>query len=164
MVFVAIAALNFGAIRAWSQLRLIHGIGPAGHSITLINNTVDILVLGGLPMANVLVIGQLLGLRRQGSRPRPFLWGFEALGVVALVLFIAWASFFTESSVMPRLYPVLTPFDRMVRANWPGAPAPILNNVVTAVLLGLPQLTLALVGGLVFGMFGRSGRAHRTRE
>ncbi len=58
MVFVAIAALNFGAIRALSNIRT-----------PLNNNTIDVLSLGALPMANVLAVGILTGQQRRGSTP-----------------------------------------------------------------------------------------------
>ena len=50
MALVALFALNFGAIRAWSHLRVGHGIGANGRSITVIDNTYDELFLGSLPM------------------------------------------------------------------------------------------------------------------
>ena len=53
MVFVAIVALNFGAIRA------SFGFEPY---------VAQALLLGALPMANVLAGGILIGQRRPGSR------------------------------------------------------------------------------------------------
>ena len=64
MVAVAIAALNLAVIR------VLLG-SPVG----------ELVVLGALPMANVLAVGLLIGLRRRGSRP--FLLGFEAFGAMA---------------------------------------------------------------------------------
>ena len=78
MVAVAIAALDFAAIGA------ILGSGTGDFGIFLL--------LGALPMANVLAVGILIGQRRPGSRP--FLLGFEAFGAMALALYIALVSFF----------------------------------------------------------------------
>src|SRR4051794_21903333 len=69
MVAVAIAALDFAAIRASLEFR-----------------EAVLLVLGALPMANVLAVGILIARQRPGSRP--FLLGFEAFGAMALALFI----------------------------------------------------------------------------
>ena len=54
----------------------------------------SLLILGALPMANVLAVGILIGQRRPGSRP--FLLGFEAFGAMALALYVALASFFGD--------------------------------------------------------------------
>ncbi len=78
MVAVAIAAFDFGAIRAM--------FGSWGHS----------LLLGALPMANVLAVGILVGQQRPGSRP--FLLGFEVFGAMALAFYVvAYAWFFPKS-------------------------------------------------------------------
>ena len=73
MVAVAIFAVDLAAIRA------MLGFPEVG-----------LAVLGGLPMANILVVGNLVGRQRPGSRP--FLIGFEAFGVMALAIFVAFAS------------------------------------------------------------------------
>ena len=80
MVFVAIVALNFVAIRRYVDLRIPLQRGILG--------------LGALPMANVLAVGLLIGQRRPGTHP--FLLGFEAFGAVALALYVAGACLFTE--------------------------------------------------------------------
>jgi len=84
MVFIALAALDFRAIRAMPE------IGPP---------TSELLVLGALPMANVLALGLLIGQRRPGSRP--FLLGFEAFGVMASALYVALVSFSPQTVVIP---------------------------------------------------------------
>src|SRR5437867_3038453 len=65
MVLVAIAALNFAAIRVASNYR---------------EPTRDLLVTGALPMANVLVVGLLMGCHYRQSRR--FLWGLEVFGSI----------------------------------------------------------------------------------
>ncbi len=64
MVAVAIAGIDFGVIR------------------TLLAEL--FLVMGALSMANVLVVGLLIAQQRPSSRP--FLWGFEVFGAMALAL------------------------------------------------------------------------------
>lgn len=88
MVAVAIAALDFTAIRAL--------LGPYTNSLEY--QKTMLLLLGALPMANVLAVGMLIGQRRPASRP--FLLGFEAFGAMALALSIALASCFPEEVVM----------------------------------------------------------------
>ena len=86
MVAVAIVALDFMVIRRSVDYRT-----PTG----------DFLLVGALPMANMLAIGTLVGQRRPGSRP--FLLGFVAFGAMALAVFVAGAIFFTDQLVMPYL-------------------------------------------------------------
>jgi hypothetical protein len=143
MVFVAIAALDFRAIRAVSDIRSRTN-----------NNGIDILVLGALPMANVLAVGLLTSLRRRGHRP--FLLGFEAFGAAALVLYIALVGFFAEEAVMPYLYLILKPLERTI-----GLHTPIFYSI-TAVMLGLPQLAFALIGGVLSRQVGIVERPDRT--
>jgi presenilin-like A22 family membrane protease len=67
MVFVALSALDFTAIRAVFDHR---------------GRTSYLLGLGAMSMANVLVVGLLVGHRSRGGRR--FLIGFEAFGTMAL--------------------------------------------------------------------------------
>ena len=99
MIFVAIAALNFGVIRIWSDFKRVDIYNET--STWILNRSDyhnmlvdDALVTGALPMANVVVVGLLTGLRRR--RSRPFLSGFEVFGAMALALYVAGAIFFTE--------------------------------------------------------------------
>jgi hypothetical protein len=71
MVAVAIAGINFAAIRALLDLN-----GTAA----------QLLLVGALPMANVLIVGIMIA--RQRVRSRPFLLGFEVFGAIALALYI----------------------------------------------------------------------------
>ena len=154
MIFVAIAALNFGALRIWSDFKRADIYNET--STWILNRSDyhnmlvdDALVTGALPMANVLVVGLLIGLRRR--RSPPFLSGFEVFGATALALYVAGAIFFTEELVMPYLNLVLKPLARTIGIR------PFLSTVkllilasVAAVMLGLPQLAFALIGGFLF--------------
>jgi hypothetical protein len=97
-------------------------------------------------MANVLTVGLLIGRRRGGGRP--FLLGFEAFGAAALMLDLALVGFFAEGSVMPYLYLVLKPLARTI-----GLHVPVFY-AIAAVMLGLPQLAFALIGGILSRRFG----------
>lgn len=68
MVAVAIAAINFGVMREVVGSRSSRNI---------------VLLLGSLPMANVLMVGVLINQRRPGWRP--FLLGFEVFGAMGWV-------------------------------------------------------------------------------
>jgi hypothetical protein len=96
-------------------------------------------------MANILTVGLLIGRRHRGSRP--FLLGFEAFGAAALVLYLALVGLFAEGSVMPYLYLVLKPLAKTI-----GLHIPVFYSV-TAVMLGLPQLAFALIGGVLSRQF-----------
>jgi hypothetical protein len=129
MVAVAIAAFDFGAIRAM--------FGSWGHS----------LLLGALPMANVLAVGILVGQQRPGSRP--FLLGFEVFGAMALAFYIvAYAWFFPESHELVDSYlaPWLELMEKAIGRNPPFAFVPIVW-FGTVLMLGWPQVAFALIGG-----------------
>jgi hypothetical protein len=131
MVAVAIAAFDFMVIR-----RLVDYRTPTG----------DFLLLGALPMANVLAIGMLVGQRRPGSRP--FLLGFVAFGAMALAVFVAGAIFFTDELVMPYLALVLRPMVTIIGQRPPVVLIPIWFSCAVF-MLGLPQLAFALLGGFL---------------
>jgi hypothetical protein len=139
MVAVAFAALDFAAIRALLP----------GHANALDDQRGVCLLLGALPMANVLAVGMLIGQRRPASRP--FLLGFEAFGAMALVLFIALATCFPREVVIPYFAPFVAPVERFIG---PGRPLyiPIGGLVVAVVLVG-PQVVFALVGGFLSRRF-----------
>ena len=82
MVVVAIVALDLVAIRALLGFRSLMG---------------ELLILGALPMANVLAVGLLIGQRRPGNRP--FLLGFVPFGAMSLALYVAMATSFPREIV-----------------------------------------------------------------
>jgi hypothetical protein len=132
MVFVALAALDFTAIRAVFDYR-----GPTSY----------LLGIGAMPMANVLVVGLLVGHRRRGGRR--FLIGFEAFGAMALGAYVVSSSLFAEELVIPYLRLVFTPFllylDNVTRMSLQSYLA--IYYLILAVLLGLPLLAFGLIGG-----------------
>jgi hypothetical protein len=134
MVAVVIAALDFGAIRALLDPRMNGPGRPPG----------ILLLLGALPMANVLAVGVLIGQRRPGSRP--FLLGFETFGAMALAVFVALAICFAREVVIPYMAPFLYPVETIIGPGRPVLYIPICGFVVL-VVLGLPQLVFALIGG-----------------
>ncbi len=146
MVFVAITAINFGAIRGCTDFKSAHE--DDFHYTFMI----DALGTGILPMANILAVALLIRLRRRGSRP--FLSGFAVFGATALALYVAVASFFAEELVMRYLHLVLAPL-----WNTLGGPSAFGTVVIlimystAAVMLLLPQVTIALIGGFLFRLF-----------
>ena len=139
MVAVAIVALDFGAIRA---------LLPR-HASALDDQRGVLLLLGALPMANVLAVGMLIGQRRPGSRP--FLLGFEVFGAMALAFFIALASCFPREVVVPYFAPFVAPVEWFIG---PGHPFYIpIGGLVVAVMLIGPQVVFALVGGVLSRRF-----------
>jgi hypothetical protein len=143
MAFVAIAALNFTAIRAVWEYK-----------------PYDLLAIGALPTANVLVVGLLIAYRRRGSRP--FLLGFEAFGAIALAVYIAGMSLFPKELGLPFIDLVVKPYVTTFGPILTTGYIVILYSLV-AVILGLPQLALAVLGGLFSLRFWASERPDRTR-
>ena len=139
MVAVAIAALDFAAIRT---------LLPR-HANVLDDQRGMCLLLGALPMANVLAVGMLIGQRRPASRP--FLTGFEVFGAMALAIFIALAIGFPREVVIPYFAPFVAPVERFIG---PGRPFYIpIGGLVVAVVLVAPQMVFALVGGVLSRRF-----------
>jgi hypothetical protein len=139
MFAVAIAALDFAAIREWS------------HSVRG-----DFLVVGALPMANVLAVAMLVTRRRPGSRP--FVLGFVSFGMLALTVYVALTVLFIDP------FGAWTPYRLMIFRYLdlflgPLNKSAIPFNHVTiawfgcAVMLGWPQLAFALFGGYVSRRF-----------
>jgi hypothetical protein len=132
MGFVALVALNLAMIRALSEIRYL--------------KIISLLELGALPMANVLAVSALVRHRRPGSRP--FLVGFELFGMVALVLYVASVSYFPNQVVGTLVAPWATPVKESIGGHRPYVFIPILFTGIV-VMLCLPQVTFALIGGLL---------------
>jgi hypothetical protein len=137
MGFIALVALNAWAIRIWLDLRTDGKV---------ICNSIDLMGYGGLPMADLLVAGLILG--RSRPEMRRFLWRFEVCGVVALVLFLTVASFYTEECVQPYLLWILTSLPKALHELSPVVRVPLYYSIAMFLVL-LPQAALALVGGLL---------------
>src|SRR5262245_59849854 len=105
MVIVAIIAIDFGAVRAFFTQSLHH--------------VVSMLILGALPMGNVLVVIYLIsGQRRSYS---PFLTGVKAAGAVALMVYIAsicWSSEAVERLTGPLVQPLVDDLRRRPHPSW----------------------------------------------
>jgi hypothetical protein len=138
MVLVALAALNFGVIRLVSGFRVASRL---------------LLTTGVLPMANVLVVGLLIGSRYPGSRR--FLLGFEAFGGTALAFALAGATLFPGELSINYLHLVLIPYRDTFGPNLTRETAGrhlwfVLGfYAIDVVMLDLPQLAFALLGGFL---------------
>src|SRR5262249_49253207 len=120
---------DFGAIRAM--------FGSWAHS----------LLLGALPMANVLAVGILVGPQRPGCRP--FLLGFEVFAVMALAFLgvaCAWGFAVSHVLVGSSLVTWLELMEKAIGRNPPFAFVPIVW-FGTVLMLGWPQVAFALIGG-----------------
>jgi hypothetical protein len=132
MVIVALAALEFGAIRAVTDYR-----GATRNS----------LVVGALPMANFLAVGLLIGHRRRGSRR--FLLGFELFGATALTLYIAMAILFTDELGQSYLELAIEPLRATIgRRGWTTSRL-LIAYFIVSLWACLPQLAFALIGGFL---------------
>jgi hypothetical protein len=103
------------------------------------------LLLGVLPMVNVLAGVILIGDQHSGSRP--FLMGFVAFGVMALALCVA--LIFHDSEPLNVYVGLLFKHWGMVLWHSPSS----ISACVTAVWLGLPKLAFALLGGFLSRRF-----------
>jgi hypothetical protein len=137
MVAVAIAAIDFAAIRALVDPRAVEAAA--------------FLLMGALPMANVLIIGLLIA--RQRPRSRPFLLGFEVFGALALSVGIL-LSFIPgrPGPILSYLELVSKPLIPVVESYSPPAQAALELFVCILVFAG-PQLVFALSGGFLSRRF-----------
>jgi hypothetical protein len=135
MVMVAIVALNLVAIRALLGFRSLMG---------------ELLILGALPMANVLAVGLVIGQRRTGNRP--FLLGFVTFGAMALALFVAVATSVPREVVKSCLTPVSDYLERMIGPHRPLRFVPA-QTLAFVLMLGLPQVVFGLIGGVLSRRF-----------
>jgi hypothetical protein len=146
MFAVAIAALNFGVLRACFD-------SPSPWSGS------ELLLFGALPMANLLGVGLLIA--QQRPKCRPFLLGFETFGAAGLALYVALTIFSIDNSVMSTscgdvissyLKPVLDRTEAAVGREQEFLLTSVLGCVAAA-MLGWPQLAFALIGGFLSRRF-----------
>jgi hypothetical protein len=130
MVAVALVALNFAAVRALLEFN---------------SSAAASLILGALPMANVLVIGILIAQRHPGSRL--FLLGFEVFGAMALAVYVALSVYHDAVAVTAYLELFMGPWE--VTINRLPPPDDVISNFIVGVLLALPQVVFALIGGFL---------------
>jgi hypothetical protein len=134
MVAVAIAALDSWAIVGVE-------LGNAG----------ILLVFGVLPMANVLVVGLLAARHRPTNRP--YLLGFEAFGATALAFYILLVTT-CHGQDGPIFYSIEFVGDALRRIIGQDHPFFIpIAWFLLVVVLGAPQLALALIGGILSRRF-----------
>jgi hypothetical protein len=134
MAAVSIVAVDLAAIRAMLG-------SPAG----------ELLIVGALPMANILAVGILVGLRRPGSHPA--LLGFLTFGAMALALYVALTFLFADR------YGPADPYLTLLNSYlglWGG---PVVKHLGQTrlllpvlctgfvLMLGWPQVALGLIGG-----------------
>jgi hypothetical protein len=143
MIAVGIIALNFGVIRAVTDLE---------------SRFVFLLSVLVLPMANILAIGLLLAFLR--PQRRDFLRGFELFGLIALICVVGLAMV-VEGLVTLYLAPPMALFEATIgppppiRQNWPTYPF-LVGFCFFSVWATWPQLAFAVIGGF---LSRRSGAA-----
>jgi hypothetical protein len=136
MFAVAIAALDFLAIRTFMD-------SPSPID--------ELLLLGALPMMNVLAISILIS--RHRPKTRPFFAGFAAFATLAMAVYIGLINVGSHGELLD---PYLNPFFKVVARNL-GRNQPFVFIPIVCVggviMLGLPQLVFAAVGGLLSRKF-----------
>jgi hypothetical protein len=134
MVFVAIIGFNCWAIQTILEYR--SWIVKAG--------------IGGLPMAHILIIVPLVSFPYRGCRR--FLLGFEVFGAAAVILCLA--LMIHEPPFFLRSYNQRLVINPLVRAwgvpmNWRDSQW-LICGLLQSLLVTLPQLAFALIGGFLF--------------
>jgi hypothetical protein len=139
MILVLVAALDAVAVRT-----LLRGISPS----------VNLALLGAVPMTNLLVLACFPWARRGPRRAeaRPLWFGFELFGWAAVVLHCACSFACTEqviACINAFFDPIVEALDALgLRRTDPVHPALIfLELVMVPAALTMPQVFLALIGG-----------------
>ena len=146
IVLVAFLMVNLTAVRVHGSLKNAALRNLKGFSREDMHTAVmlDTLLYGCLPAANVLVLAALIAYRRPAIRP--FVLGFEIFGCAALILYAAVAVLFTEDVLLPYLRLVLQPFADSA-GPYLTTTSFLIISALSVVLLGAPQLVVAMVGG-----------------
>jgi hypothetical protein len=139
MIFVAIGALNCAVL-----------------STVLTRRTPGVLMVctGCLPMANILAVGLLLGIRAKGIRR--FLFGFEMAGALSLAMFLfAIRSVFVSGKPSALVEILIGVWVRASFVRWPAGGSDAWSRlrligewVYLSITGTLPLLVFAAVGGL----------------
>jgi len=134
MVAIAIAALDFAAMRAL---------------LGFDSRMANALLLGVLPMVNVLAGGILIGQGRLGCHP--FLLGFEAYGAMALALCVV-LSLFHDEALDAYVGLLFLPWE-LISRHAPPFNTDLIRAFSIVVWVGWPQVAFALIGGFLFRRF-----------
>lgn len=143
MALIVVAALELATIRA--LLGEVYRLARADSLLTA--RTLTILIYGVIPLANVLAIGLAIGWRRRG----PILLGFATFGAAALALSLAGLALFPDATVHLVLDRVIDPlFKAVTDGPYVTRGGLLVLHAGVVAVLTLPQLALALIGGLLF--------------
>lgn len=96
--------------------------------------------VGVFLMSNILLVGLYRLTFYRGER-KPFLLGFEVSGLVAMLAFVAWNRLLPKQASQ-LIEPILMKAVMFIMEN-------LINPVVAALIVGLPMLLIALIGGLL---------------
>lgn len=136
MAIIVVAAVDLAAIRALDGTQTVIGA---------------LIIIGSMPMASILMLGipNLVRGSTGRSTVRPFLVGFEAVGWMVLLVYTGSAIVFAESvagavDLSARFLMSLIGWDT---ANESDPAWQLVGLFVVVLLLLLPQLFVALVGG-----------------
>jgi amino acid permease len=137
MIFIALAAFNFAAVR------------NALDNPDLVG---QLLAFGFMPMASILTIGLLVGFLRRFSRP--YLLGFESFGAIASIVYLLLVIFYRNEMVRPYACRFVDPLEKIMPTD-ESLSFVLIACPVLVLVLTLPQVTFALVGGFLTRRFIR---------
>jgi hypothetical protein len=131
-VLVLLCAVNYATYMA--ALRLV------------VDPTRQVMLLGLSPMIQILAVGYWVG--RHSARSRRFLRGFLASGITSMLAFAVIASLLGERLILPLLgYLAMPLVERLRNGPYLIRGGFLVLHVVGSLLLVLPQLLVALLGG-----------------
>ena len=130
---VAIIALNAVVFRAWSRAA---------------DPTVPALMIGAVPMLQILALGFVV--RSTAPERRRFLNGFLTFGLLALAGYVALSVLFADDLIVPAIRFALEPLVAILREGpYLDTADLVFLYALGSLLMVLPQLLFALIGGLL---------------
>jgi hypothetical protein len=141
MAVVALIALDCVLVREVAQSRFYSPF-------------IEWCLVGALPIPNVLALVIYCLVTQKRRELRAFLSGFAYFGAAAMVCSLALSWFFPEAARYP-LRSALNPM--FARMGSPDSSRPIFLAAAAALVL-LPQVAIALTGGLLISRFTFAGR------
>jgi hypothetical protein len=118
--------------------------------VTPANLTLIYVIVGGAPVQSALVTGLITMFRRRGQmeKPNPFLIGFEVVGWIGLLIYVAFC-FQAPESIDQHVFHVLGPLLDASGFQRFSSPDMIWRLTLIMSLVSAPQLAAALLAGWI---------------
>jgi hypothetical protein len=130
--------------------RMMIAVGVVGLECWLLREAIlgDLAAIGMLLMANALGLGAY-GVRNRSGRTRTFLAGFEIAGLASALAFLAAVWTFPGDVGGWLVWALVGPLENLRRTALPPGLVTGVMLTAVAIAIALPQLLIALAGGML---------------